>query len=119
VPLEALADETFVVPSREKEPGYHEQLVGACERAGFYPKAGHEVTELQVGLGLIAAGVGVTLVPSSVRNLKTTGVAYRRLRGHAPKMELSVVRRREEPSCVLRDLLDVSEEFVHRSVARN
>lgn len=36
-----------------------------------------EVNELQVALGLVAAGVGVTLVPRSVQRLRRGDVRYK------------------------------------------
>jgi DNA-binding transcriptional LysR family regulator len=43
------------------------------------PPAVHEVRELQTALGLVAAGMGVVLVPASVESLQRQGVAYRAL----------------------------------------
>jgi len=38
--------------------------------------------------------MGVALVPSSVRNLKRTGVQYRRLRGKPALIEIGILRLR-------------------------
>ena len=40
-----------------------------------------EVTHLQTQLGLVAAGLGVSLVPSGVTNLPRPGVVYREVSG--------------------------------------
>lgn len=74
VPLKALAGEPFVLPAREREPGFYEQVKRACQDAGFAPRVAQQVTEMQVGLGLGASGMGVVgLLPASVRNIRLPG----------------------------------------------
>ena len=90
VPLESLAEEPFVMPSREREPGFNEQIVRICESAGFVPRVVKETTELHVGMGLTAAGAGLVLMPESVSRLKFPGITYRKLVTPAPVMKLSV-----------------------------
>jgi hypothetical protein len=47
---------------------------------------------MQTVIGLVSSGMGLALVPASVRNLKRTGVQYRQLRGKAALVELGVLR---------------------------
>ncbi len=49
---------------------------------------------MQTVIGLVSCGMGVALVPSSVRNLKRSGVQYRRLRGKAAVIESGILRLR-------------------------
>lgn len=116
VPLETLAGEPFVIPSQKQEPGYYEQLVAVCERAGFAPKVVQEVSEMQVGLSLSAMGVGIGLLPAAVRSLKATGTVYRKLAEPVPEMELSVARRRGAMSPVVRTFFDVAEQVARRRI---
>lgn len=90
VKLDELSAEPFVVPDRAREPGLGRQLQEARERRGFAPEVVAESSELWVTLGLVAAGVGVTLLPASARNLKSAGVVYRTLAPPAPTARLSV-----------------------------
>lgn len=46
---------------------YHQLVTGACAAAGFTPRQAHEVTEWDTGAALVAAGLGVALVPRLVR----------------------------------------------------
>lgn len=76
IPLEALADEPFVVhPSRSRSSMY-DRVLAACERAGFRPVALTEVGETATLVVFVAAGHGVALVPQSVRSLSLDGVTY-------------------------------------------
>jgi DNA-binding transcriptional LysR family regulator len=61
-------------------------------------------------LGLVAAGLGVALVPSSARNLGRAGVVFRELRDPGPPIELAAFWRREHPSPALRNFLALLPE---------
>jgi DNA-binding transcriptional LysR family regulator len=62
VRLADLADELFILPAAHTPGG---QLAwSACRRAGFEPRSRHNVDVLPTALRLVAAGAGVSLVPS-------------------------------------------------------
>jgi DNA-binding transcriptional LysR family regulator len=77
--LEALAAETFILYRRPLGPGLYDAIIAACQRAGYSPKIGQEAPRMLATLSLVAAGLGVTLVPQSMRRLRVHGVAYRPL----------------------------------------
>lgn len=64
---------------------------------------------MQTIVGLVSAGMGMALVPQSVSNLKRPGVDYRRLSDAAPEIQTGLAWRRDNPSGVLRALLDLLE----------
>jgi DNA-binding transcriptional LysR family regulator len=65
--LSSLRNEPFVVLSRNTSVSYFDHLVLTCRAAGFSPRIVQEVNELFTVLSLVRAGVGVSLVPRSVR----------------------------------------------------
>ena len=77
--LEALAAETFILYRRPLGPGLYDSIIAACQRAGYSPTIGQEAPRMLATLSLVAAGLGVTLVPASMRRLRVHGVAYRPL----------------------------------------
>jgi DNA-binding transcriptional LysR family regulator len=107
IDLRNLADEPFILPARYgRMPGLHAQVTGACRRAGFIPNAVQkDVWLMQTIVGLVAGGMGVALVPSSVRNLRRRGVVYKSVRGLSPSVELGVVWRKDNHSAVLGSFL--------------
>ena len=119
VPLESLNGEPFLIPDRELEPGYHAQLMAICERAGFAPKVAQETAEIQIGMALTATGEYVGLLPASARNLKMTGVVFKRLAEPVPEIELSVAWRSGDLSPVTRAFLNVAEQVAHRQIVRS
>ncbi|MEI5997346.1 LysR family transcriptional regulator [Paraburkholderia bengalensis] len=75
--LEALSKETLIIYPSTPRPSYADQQLSAFRDHAVEPAAIHEVRELQTALGLVAAQVGVCLVPESVRGLRARGVTYR------------------------------------------
>ncbi|MBA2375894.1 MAG: LysR family transcriptional regulator [Actinomycetota bacterium] len=111
VELRAVAREPFVLPARyAMMPGLHGQVMEACREAGFSPDAVQkDVWLMQTIVGLVAGGIGVALVPASLRNLRRRGVVYKFLSELSPTVELGVVWRKEERSAVLASFLEVAK----------
>ena len=110
--LAALADEPFISFPELPKPSYAEVVRQACEEAGFTPRVVQEVREMQTALSLVAAGFGVALLPASVRHLHRDGVVYRPLEEPAPRTELTVMSRLDDPSPVLQNFLAVVQRQV-------
>jgi DNA-binding transcriptional LysR family regulator len=91
----ALAKASFIVPPREVAPGLYDLIISYCRSFGFTPSITQEARQMQTVIGLVASGMGVALVPSSVRNLKRAGVRYRSLLGKAALIESGILRRRD------------------------
>lgn len=74
-----LASETLIVFPRAPRPSFADQVLAAFHDRGLSPAKISEVRELQVAVGLVAAGEGVAIVPGSVQGLKREDVCYRPL----------------------------------------
>jgi len=93
-------------------PGLYGQVTEMCRQAGFTPRAVQkDVWLMQTIVGLVASGIGVALVPASLRNFRRKGVVYKRVRSLSPTLEMGVVWRRGHSSAVLSAFLDVVGEF--------
>jgi DNA-binding transcriptional LysR family regulator len=80
--------------------------MAACRAAGFSPRAGQEAPRIASTLSLVAVGLGISLVPASLRHLYVDGVLYRRLGGSIqPKAPLDLASRRGDSSAVVRHFL--------------
>lgn len=77
--LADIANETLIVYPSTPRPSFADQQLSALRDGALEPTAVHEVRELQTALGLVAANVGVSLVPESVEGVRVKGVVYRRL----------------------------------------
>lgn len=82
--LQALAHEPFILVRRPGAPGMYANFVAACQTAGFVPHIAHEVESMLTNLLLVAAGVGVTVVPASMRGIHSELITYLELRSSTP-----------------------------------
>ncbi|PLZ01030.1 LysR family transcriptional regulator [Burkholderia sp. WAC0059] len=89
----ALRDEAFVMYPSESGTGVYDQILSLCRRAGFAPRVTQEAKQAPTIVGLVAAGLGVSLVPASLQNINVNGVAYRPLRENAARSAMWLVLR--------------------------
>jgi len=102
LPLPRLAVEPFILYRRPTGPGLYDAIVAACRTAGFSPRVVQEAPRLTATLSLVAAGLGLSIVPASLRSLGITAVAYRAFDAHAGLVApLHLAIRRDDRSAVL------------------
>lgn len=77
--LADLRAEDVVVYPRMPRPSYADQVLAIFRDRNIRPARIHEVRELQTALGLVAAGLGVCLVPAAVQRFRRDNVVYRDL----------------------------------------
>jgi DNA-binding transcriptional LysR family regulator len=112
IELSALAGEPFILPMRYKMPGLYDQVLALCRQAGFTPRAVQkDVWLMQTIVGLVAGGIGVALVPSSIRSFRRSGVVYRPVRDLISTVEMGVIWRRDDSSAVLHAFLRLVQEI--------
>jgi DNA-binding transcriptional LysR family regulator len=90
LPLAALRNETFILYKRPGGPGLYDTIITACGNAGFSPSVGQEAPRIISTLNLVAAGLGVSIVPASLQRLQMDGVIYRRLSG-SPELKAPLI----------------------------
>jgi transcriptional regulator, LysR family len=98
VHVEQLADEPFVVFSRNAGTGVAAQVQLMCRNAGFAPRVAQEAGESATMVGLVAAGLGVAVLPESMRLLHVEGVAYVPIESPDAASALHLVHRRTDTS---------------------
>lgn len=96
LPLLALSLEPFVLFPRAVGAGLHEEILRACHAAGFMPRVIQETSQVTSIVNLVAAGIGVSIVPASMQQAQIDGVTYRPIRGAAPRARLSLLYRAGE-----------------------
>ncbi len=112
VPLDRLAEERFVIVPRDEGPELHDRIMGTCHVSGVSPAVANRNAPSQTtALGLVAAGVGVSLVWECMRSLGRSGVVYRPLVDQTPRMETALAWLRDDPSPVLALFLALTREL--------
>jgi DNA-binding transcriptional LysR family regulator len=113
IPLASLRDENHVF-LRLEDSRFAQYLMDCCVAAGFRPRISQQVVESYSLTSLVAAGLGVALVPECVRNLSRPGVVYRPVAEPAPVADVIMVYRSDRSAVVdsfmalARDLLQSS-----------
>ena len=78
--LGSLAEEEFVMFSRQVSPLYFDSLVASCRASGFSPRIIHEVRSVASQIAFVSCGQGIALVPSALKKLAPENVVIRALR---------------------------------------
>jgi DNA-binding transcriptional LysR family regulator len=107
VALSALSEEAFVLYPDHPRPSWTEYVIGLCQQAGFRPVVVQRTVEIQTTLSLVAAGIGVSIVPKCIGNLQRKDVVFRRLAGVRARTELLAAYREHDPSPVVQTFLKV------------
>lgn len=105
-----LARDAFVVQPRELAATLHDRLVKLANDAGFEPIIGQHAQQLNGLLALVAAGLGLALVPSSMRAVQLDGVRYVPLDDPQAWLLLAIASRSDDPSPALRHFLSVVKD---------
>jgi DNA-binding transcriptional LysR family regulator len=107
IPLKRLSDETFVVNRQPgRLAGIRDDVFAGCHAAGFSPRVGQEAPNVIATLPLVAAGIGIAIVPASLQYMNIRGVVYRRLAGSTPlKTSLNLASRCGDTSAVVRQFV--------------
>ncbi|MCF4124270.1 LysR family transcriptional regulator [Methylobacterium sp. SyP6R] len=92
IALGDLSDEPFV-SLRLRDSRFATYLQEACLSAGFVPRIVQQVVESASLVNLVAAGLGVALVPASAGALPRPDIAYRPLAGPAPVADVCALYR--------------------------
>ncbi|MEC5343135.1 LysR substrate-binding domain-containing protein [Brenneria populi] len=86
----ALANEPWVMFPQSEGPGLYRTIHTACERAGFAPRIAQQAVQMETIVGLVAAGLGVALVPEFMQGCGWDNVAFRPLTGQGAPLAYEV-----------------------------
>lgn len=74
-----LATDPFVIGDEASFSAFRTRVFSLCHAAGFFPTIVQQASNTSGILGMVAAGVGVTLFSGSARNLRRAGVLVKPL----------------------------------------
>jgi DNA-binding transcriptional LysR family regulator len=88
VDLRQVAGEPFVQFHRQGAPLIYDEVMATCRRAGFSPTVAHEPDIMNSVMLLVESGLGVSMVPISVRNANHPKVVLRPIKPVSAKIPL-------------------------------
>ena len=112
IDLTELADEGFITTPARAGSALQDAAMRACVDAGFRPRIVQEITDPYMVLTLVSAGLGVALMTEGVAGILPSGAVYLQLRGEQTFMNHGLAWSPDNPSPVLRAVLEVAEEVL-------
>jgi len=91
--------------------GLADAVVAACEKVGFTPRIGQHTPQLSSTINLVAASLGISVVPDCMRQLRPQGVKYLRLTGERPQALLGIAHRLNERSPVVLNFSEIAKQL--------
>lgn len=108
--VKELAQESFILFPRNVGPSLYEKIINLCQQAGFRPKKIYEAAPQQTILGLVATGLGISLIHESVQNIGHKGIKIRPLMEKSPILKSAIAWYPETRNPVLPQFLKVVRE---------
>jgi DNA-binding transcriptional LysR family regulator len=115
VSLERLALEPFVLYPGNVRPSYADHVLNLFARHDLKIHVAQMTNELQTAIGLVAAGIGVALVPASVQRLHRDDIGYAQLLDPLATSPIIVSYRAADESALLQQSLQWIAELSHQS----
>ena len=91
-------DESFIGFPGDAGTGTGPLLKRLCAQAGFEPRIAQEAREATTQIGLVAAGLGIAVLPAPLEALRMEGVHYVPLEGEGAVLVMSAATRSDEAS---------------------
>jgi DNA-binding transcriptional LysR family regulator len=111
-PLVRLSEEDFVLWPRAAAPRIRDEIIGFCREAGFSPNVVQESAELQTIVGLVTAGMAVSLLIGSPEHiLGHPGVVYRAVTEPEAAFELALAWREKERSPIAKAFVEAARDI--------
>jgi DNA-binding transcriptional LysR family regulator len=112
VDLNRLRNDPLILTPRGTGQTLYDTVLSTCRAAGFEPILGQSAPQMGSVVNLVAAGLGFSLVPASMRQLQVTGVVYRDVKGVRPVAKLALAYRRDETSAIVHNFIASTVESI-------
>ncbi len=115
IPLQLLVDEPFIMFPRHFGPHFYDLIISYFWDHGVSLNVVQEAIQMQTIVNLVATGMGVSVVPSSLESYNRPGVIYKKIKETTPKINLYVGWRQDEKSTVVPHFLNIVRELYSMS----
>ena len=109
----ALAGEPFVFFPRNSGTSLYDQVMELCRKAGFSPRVEQEARANATILGLVAAGLGISILPAALRGIAVENVVSRPLSAVRTNSSVYLVHRRRDASPIVRAFVAMATSYRH------
>ncbi|MDE1146624.1 MAG: LysR substrate-binding domain-containing protein [Azospirillaceae bacterium] len=110
IPVARLANEAMVLHHPASGAELRSQIDDLCHRHGFSPQVVQAVPQVALTIRLVAAGLGISLVPETTTWLTVAGVVYRPLADGDAPYSLALAHRTDDPAPAVRAFLAAARQ---------
>ena len=113
--VQKLAEESFIAYGRKWAPAFYDHWVRLCRKAGFLPNVVQETAEMETALVLVAAGLGVAILPEQMTRRSRSNLTVRPLRGEKIFSEIGIALPENRMTPLVHRFLTLSRQVSLRS----
>lgn len=106
--LNAVADAPLILFPRQNAPAFHDLVTGYYAAQGGKARIVQEAIQMQTIISLVSAGIGMALVPASLRNMARKAVRYIDLDGAAPILETGITWRSADTTPTIQSFVSIA-----------
>jgi len=114
VQLTDVANEDFVLFPRDLAPGLYGHVLRVCAEAGVHPRIVQTSREMYTTVSLVEAGMGVTIIPESVRQMGRRGVQYFPIASEAATTRIDAAWRTDNINPIRESFLGIARTAARR-----
>jgi DNA-binding transcriptional LysR family regulator len=103
-----LASEPLVMYARSIGTGLYQKIVDLCRDAGYSPNVAQEANSTPTMMGLVAAGIGISILPASLERLSFEGLKFVPLRDPKAQTAVFLAKRWDDRSALVRHLFQAA-----------
>ncbi|MEZ8968722.1 LysR substrate-binding domain-containing protein [Vibrio breoganii] len=110
IKLNQLREEPFILFARESAVGLYDSVIKECQLSGFSPRIVNSPRQMQTVLTHVASGLGVSIVPSSVRDLRSNECVFLPIEHLQSSLQLVMSYRQHNTSPMIEDFVELVEQ---------
>jgi DNA-binding transcriptional LysR family regulator len=118
IKIAELTDESFITLKRQVSPQAHDRFLQMCTDSGFSPTIVNQTSYLDTVLLLVEAGMGIAVMPKSVRSIASPGLRFLEIEGKVSQFDLVAAWKKTNPNPSIPYFIKEIEDFV-TEVSRN
>ena len=118
ISLRQLADESLITLDPEFNADFYSATVAAFAGQNLSPRIVKKAPDMHLVLGLVSAGLGFALVPSSLAQINHKFIVFKKLKESLPTMTLQLAWRAEVASPIIRHFVQAASEIFNKKPVR-
>ena len=118
VRLSEVAGQDFVMYDRKHAPGFHDQVFGMLRNAGIVPNVCQTAGEMPTLIALVAAGIGISILPTSAVKHNIAAVVGCEIADPIPMSEIGLASAKDNDSAVVKNFRSLALETFQAMLAR-